>query len=358
MINPSSKDTIYYDISKDIRPDVWAYIVIGGRSTGKTYGALKMCYEKKQKFVFSKRTREDVLLLCNRGRMSEYEIDISPFKPINRDIGSNVQARLISSQGLGGFWIHDAEDKPEGNAIGYIMALSAVTKFKGFDMSDCDFLILDEFIPQPWERISKKEGEQIMDLYKTIARDREIRGREPLKLLALANAVSISNPLCNILEITDIIADMQARGRDMVIIDGIMIRILQDAGFHKEEEKSLIYKRMAKTAWGQMALENKFAYDDLSNIGTVSIKGYRCICKIKYKTDEWYVYRKGRSYYVSFSQSTKYKKEYDLSLENDQKLFNIECRLDIRDSCIDHKATFQSFTMYDIIINYMKYFKL
>ena len=221
-----------------------------------------------------------------------------------------------------------------------------------------DFLILDEFIPQPWERISKKEGEQIMDLYKTIARDREIRGREPLKLLALANAVSISNPLCNILEITDIIADMQARGRDMVIIDGIMIRILQDAGFHEEEEKSLIYKRMAKTAWGQMALENKFAYDDLSNIGSISIKGYRCICKIKYKTDEWYVYRKGKSYYVSFSQSTKYKKEYDLSLENDQKLFNIECRLDIRDSCIDHKATFQSFTMYDVIINYMKYFKL
>ena len=123
---------IYYDISKDIAPDRWCYIVIGGRSTGKTYGALKMCLESKKKFIFLKRTIEDVNLLCNRGRLSEYSIDLSPFKPINRDTGSYIQAQLISAKGIGGFWHHDDNGQPIGQPIGYVLALSAVSKFKGF----------------------------------------------------------------------------------------------------------------------------------------------------------------------------------------------------------------------------------
>ena len=59
----SSKSKIYYDIRDDLIPDSWCYVIIGGRSTGKTYGALKMCYNLKKKFVFLKRTIDDVKLL-------------------------------------------------------------------------------------------------------------------------------------------------------------------------------------------------------------------------------------------------------------------------------------------------------
>ena len=352
------KNDIYYNIADDIRSDRWCYIVIGGRSTGKTYGALKMCMDLKKKFVFLKRTIDDVKLLCNRGRLSEYNIDLSPFKPINRDTGSNIQAQLISANGIGGFWEHDDANQPIGQPIGYVLALSAVQKFKGFDLSECDYIIFDEFIPQPWERVSKKEGEQVMDLYKTVSRDREIRGREPLKLICLANAVSISNPMCNILEITDIIADMSLKGIDGFTIDGVFIRILQSNDFKQEEEKSIIYKRMAHTSWGRMALSNEFAYDDFSAVGSVNMKGYRCICRIRYKSDHWYVYRKGRKYFITASASTKYKKDYNLNLENDQKLFNIEQRLDIKEACINHDVVFSTYTMYDVIMNYVKYFKI
>lgn len=354
----SMNKKIYYDIRNDINDNIWCYVVIGGRSTGKTYGALKMCLDTNKKFVFLKRTIDDVKLLCNRGRLSEYEIDLSPFKPINRDTGTNIQSRLISDKGIGGFWKHDENNQPYGDAIGYILALSAVQKFKGFDLSECDYIIFDEFIPQPWERVSKKEGEQVMDLYKTVARDREIRGREPLKLLCLANAVSVSNPLCNILEITDDIAGMSATGEDLKIFDGILIRLLHDEGFKEEEEKSIIYKRMAHTAWGQMALNNQFAYDDLTSIGSVNLKNYRCICRLKYKSDFWYIYRKGRYYYICKNKSNKYRNDYNLNIENDQKLFNIEERQDIRDSCIEGKVKFQSYTMYDVIMNYIKFFNV
>ena len=358
MNQSQSKQQFYYDISEDITPGSWCIIAIGGRSTGKTYGALDMCRVNKSKFVYVKRTIDDVKLLCNRGKMSQYEIDVSPFKPINRDKGCNIQARLISANGIGGFWEHDENNNPVGAPIGYILALSAVTKFKGFDMSECDYIIFDEFIPQPWERVSKKEGEQILDLYKTVSRDREIRGKEALKLLCLANAVSISNPLFNVLELTDIVADMASAHKEKTEIDGIVIRLLHNNDFEKTEKKSAIYKRMSKTAWGKMALENEFAYDDFSSIGSSNLKGFRCITHIIYKNEDWYIYRKGKKYFVTDARSNKFKYEYNLNSENDQKLFNIEQRILIKESCINHNVVFKKYMMYDVIMNYTKFFKL
>ena len=57
----------YYDIFEDMEkyPDAWCIVAVGGRKTGKTYGTLKGCYERKQKFVFSKRTNRDVDLICS-----------------------------------------------------------------------------------------------------------------------------------------------------------------------------------------------------------------------------------------------------------------------------------------------------
>jgi len=44
----------YYNIFDDIEkyPDAWAYLVTGGRSTGKTYGALWECLKRKERFIF------------------------------------------------------------------------------------------------------------------------------------------------------------------------------------------------------------------------------------------------------------------------------------------------------------------
>lgn len=203
----------FYNFNDDLLqyPNAWCYIIIGGRNTGKTYSTLKHTLLNDIKHCFLKRTIEDVDLLCSgSGRVGKKEndfgIDLSPYKSINRDMLTDVRAYSIKS-GIGGFWKH-VNGEITGTPIGYLLALSAVQKYKGFDLSECDYLIFDEFIPQPWERINRKEGEQIMDLYKTVSRAREHIGKEPLKLVALANATSINNPLMNILEITDIVANM------------------------------------------------------------------------------------------------------------------------------------------------------
>lgn len=354
----------YYDIDDDIAAfDGWCYLVFGGRNTGKTYGALKSCLINKRKFVFIKRTNEDVDLLCaGSGRIgtkqNEYGVDLSPFKSINRDMHTDVKAFSIK-KGLGGFWHCDPEDgTPAGLPIGYLISLNSVTRFKGFDLSESDWLIFDEFVPQPWDRVNRKEGEQLMDLYKTVSRDREHRGMDPLKLICLANATSISNPVTNILEVTDIVADMQVKGESVYQdpVRGIFIHLInENADFRAKEQESMIYKAMGNTAWGRMAFDNVFAYNDLSNIGRSRLKGYKPITAFIYKDKEWYVYMKEGRYFLT-SSPNNIVELFDLSKENDQKRFWMEYAYDLRNECIDGKMIFESYSMYDLIVNYRKIF--
>lgn len=361
----------YYNIFDDIEryPDAWAYLVTGGRSTGKTYGALWECLQRKEKFIFSKRTADDVKLMCSGVRMVKgtdlEDPDFSPFVPINRDHGTNIKAYPLYD-GLGCFYDTFTDDKgvdsPTGAPIGTIIGLNVATKFKGFDMSDNDYLMFDEFIPRKWERINRGEGDLLMDLYATVSRDRILRGRKPLKLLALANAVAISNPLSNTLEITDIMADMQIKGIESVYLEdrGIFIRMLETPEGMKEAfEKDPVYKAMGHTAWGQMAYENQFAYDDFSNVKTVQLKNYQPVCSFTFKQNTYYVYQNSGKYYICTSRfNDKNKPAYDLNRENDQKKFYLDYAIDLRSECINDNVRFNNYSLYDLIINYSKVFKL
>lgn len=358
----------YYNIKDDIAkyPDAWCYIVVGGRGKGKTYGTLKDCYEDKIQFIFTKRTNRDVdLLTAGSGSLgaakSKFGMDFSPFKSINRDLGCNVKAFKIDD-GIGGFWNcapdDDGEEVAEGLPIGTLISLNSVSKFAGFDMSDSEWLIFDEFIPRPWEKVNRKEGDQLLDLYKTVQRDREHRGKPPLKLICLANAVSISNSVTNILEVVDILADMAAYGTEYYYDPdrGIMIHLLpNDEAFDEKEKESMLFKAMGNTDWGKMAFENEFAYNDTSSVNKVQLKGYKCVCSYIYKDKTTYIYQKDGHYYVSGIRGNT-EIQYNLKRENEQKKFYYDMVLDLRNECIEGNVTFQKYSMYDLIVNFHKIF--
>ena len=358
----------YYNITDDLKdyPDCWCYIIVGGRNTGKTYSALWHTVKENESFTFLKRTKEDVELLCSGNgtigtNKKSYGIDMSPFKSINRDKHTNIHAFTVNAKaGIGGFWETNSEGEPEGLPKGYIIPLSCVQKVKGFDLSDCSYLIFDEFIPQPWERVSRKEGEQVMDVYKTISRDREHRELPPLKLIALANATSISNPLMNILEITDIVAEMNTKKIPYTYIEerGIFIRVLNDnKEFQEKEKQSIVYKAMGNTAWGRMAFENEFAYNDFTKVGHINMKGFSPKTAFTYKHKNYYIYGKDGTYYITSSKA-KVAKIYDLNVESEQKAFYLDWVIDLRNRCIEGKMLFEKYTIYDIVMNYKKIFQI
>lgn len=358
---------IYYDIRDDINkyPDAWAYLVWSKRGPGKTYSTLRMMVEDNEKFVFMKRTIEDVNLMCARMEESEDpdDNDLSPFAPLNRDFGWNVYPFIISAKGLAAFYHgevgEDGKLHPVGQLLGWIVACSAVTKFKGFSMHDANYMIFDEFIPKPWERINKKEGDSVLDMYETISRDRLKRGKKPLKLICLANATSLNNPMFNILEVVDIAAEMDIKDLEYYYLDvGIMLHCINSQfDITDDTVKSGIQKHMEGTAWGMQAYGGHFGYNDFSCIGMTSLKYYKPVCVISYKRDTYYLYRKEGRYYMCRTRSQT-DKIYNLNRETEQKLFFMDVVLELREACIEDKVLFETYTMYDIIMNYKKYFNI
>lgn len=368
----------YYNVEDDINryPDAWAYIIVGGRSRGKTYGALRSCKDNsvKRDFVFIKRTMDDVDLICSGSGnihqkvFSDYGVNMSPFAAINRDTGSDIRAYSIK-KGIAGFWNTSIDEEgkaaPCGAPIGTIFALNGVTKYKGFELASSkpeQWIIFDEFIPNIYDRVNVNEGKQLLDFYKTVSRDRVQRGLEEVKLICLANSTNIANPLFTELEITDLVADMVQSGTFKYYDPEryIFIHLLEDdPEFIDAEAGTGIYKAMKTTRWGQMTYNNKFAYNDFSSVKRRALKGYQCVCAYIYKDETIFIYYNNGAYYITSSRSNARSfRIYDLNRENEQKAFWYDWLMDLRQACINDQVFFEKYSYYDLIINYKHLFRL
>lgn len=366
MNKTDKTDKRYYDFRDDVEayPDAWCYVIFGGRKRGKTYSVLAYHLDEDMKHVFLKRTNDDVDLLCSGNSLAaktgEYEIDTSPYKSINRDRGTKYKAFDIKP-GIGAFF--DTGDKGQaiGSPIGYLLSLNANKKVKGMDLSECDGMIFDECAPVLGERVSRTEGEQVLDMYETIARDRIDRGRGDLKLICLANAVDIYTPICAVLEIVDMMAEMIEKGVEMLYIEdrGIFIHLVPEgAALHAANERSGIHKAMKNTAWGRMSYGNEFAYNDFSRVKKVALKNYRIFCEFTYKRNAHYVYvGPDGDWYVCNSRQ-KTDRSYDLDKEFDAKAFYYDCVLDVMTAGMENRAWFQTYVLYDLFMNYKKRLKV
>ena len=346
----------YYHFEDDLHnyPDAWCYVVYSPRGPGKTYSSLKYSYENHIPIVYMKRTQEDVKFIC---RKPEKGYDSSPYVPINRDCGYNIHGNVIDN-GVGGFWDDNEED---GLPIAYCFSLNVAKKIKGFDTSRCDWMVLDEFIPLPGERVNRKEGEQLLECYRTIGRDREKRGRGPLKLVLFANAEEISTPITSTLEIIDNMADLNASGESHLYLEdrGILLHHITPKEIPIEEvEKQGIYKAMQGTSWFDRSFGGEFTNNDFSNVKPQSLKGYRGYIHIKYKTHNYYIYMNDAGYYYMCKSPTKCPFSYDLNRENEQKLFYMNHQIDLWHDCAEERVKFQSYTMYDLVINFTKLFNV
>lgn len=361
------KNNYYYDVGNDINryPEAVFHFIVGGRNTGKTYSMLKYCYiDNKITFGFIKRTNDDIKFLTQGGTVknkgSDISVDTSPFKPINRDYGTNIKA-ISLDKGFGGFFETGDDGEPIGQPVGYLLSLNSVVNFKGFDLSDIDILIFDEYIPNIYERVNHNEGEQVLDLIKTITRDREHRGRKPLKCFFLANATRIACPIHEQFELVDMFAEMQAINREYFYNKDrqILIHMINTAvAFMNLEEQTALYKCMSNTAWGQMAYSNNFGYDDFSDIEKKSLKGFRPLIEITYKQQTFYIYIKDVFLYATDSKAKKIPYKYNFNREADRRRYFMNHYSYCRIKNSENNMSFKKYSYYNIIINFKKLFKL
>ena len=361
------KSKRYYSYPDDLErfPDAWCYLVWSKRGPGKTYSTLRYMVENDIKFLFLKRTSEDVELLCkgiSEGK-ADTDLDLSPFKPLNRDFGWSIYPKQIF-KGFAVFYHMqiDSDGMHPVKIAGFCMSLAKTASFKGFDISEADFLIFDEFIQKPWERvISKREGDAVMDLYMTLLRDRVERGRPELKLVCLANATNISNSMFTILDVVNVAADMDATNTEFWYnkYRGILMHFINwtDEVQKNPEDKLGIERAMEGTQWAEMAFGGHFAYNDFSSIGKVKLKNYQCLYGFIYNKHEYYVFKRDLDYYVSRVRGTA-KTMYDLSREVVQKKFFLSKGKDLRIAAINEHVVFGDYVSYDLIMNYKKLYSL
>lgn len=368
MISKSPKENFndgYYHFRKDLEeyPNAGIYVTWSRRGPGKTYSFLRYCMDEENFFIYMKRTNEDVDLICTGSENPDLEVELDPFVPLNRDFGWNIKPKLIK-KGIGAFYECNEEGNPIGKPVGMILSLSKIKSIKGADFSKASYICLDEFIPQAYEIVRKKEGEGLLDVYMTVARDKVKRGGS-LKLILFANSEEISTPITNSFEIVDDMAELTYSKEKIHIQYNKDRRILfhhitqAEIPLTKEELESDIFVAMKGTAWAQKALFGDFSNNDFSNIKKMSLKNMICLHRILHKNKYRYIYlRPTDGMYYMTSQQGPFQNDWDLNTENHQKLFWIEHAQELRVECIQGHMKFEKYSMYDLIINYKKFFNV
>lgn len=247
---------------------------VGGRGTGKTYGALKYVLDNNIRFILMRRTQAQ----CDMINKPEF----NPFKSLERDTGVLIGTSSISKNNAA-FYRQDLDDDGgrinQGAAIGYTCALSTISSLRGFDASDVDMLIYDEFIPEAHERPLKHEGAAFLNAYETINRNRELQGRPALRALCLANANDLSCPIFSELGLIDKVDKLYRKGKDYRIYEelGVAIFIIRNSPVSDKKKQTALYQLSKGTEFYDMAASNKFAGADYEGIRSEPLQEYKCI---------------------------------------------------------------------------------
>lgn len=261
---------------------------IGARQIGKTYSTLKYCVENHIRFAYIRRTQSIVKNITSRS--------MSVFKELNANEGWNIQAETSGKDVY--IWKKKIEDKEV--IVGYTFPALSTSNLRGFSGTDIDVVIYDEFIPELHERRVRGEFDAFMNLYSTINRNRELQGREALKMICLANSNNIVNPILSGMDVSALFEKMEKTGKEYSIDykRGILCIMYQKSPISDRLKDTALYKVSLGTDFNKMAFSNGFAYNDRTYIRKRPIIEYFPICRIidvtimKHKYhDEYYITR-------------------------------------------------------------------
>lgn len=281
----------YVDIRSLLKVGVPFIFCIGGRGTGKTFTSLKTAVDDHITFMLMRRTQTQLDLINTP--------EFNPFKALNIQQGYNITTQKVTKYNTA--FIDNIGD--EKKIIGYSCALSTISNMRGFDGSDIELLIFDEFIPERHEKPIRNEATAYLNAVETIARNRELNGDKPLQCLCLANSNDLSNPLFLELGLVSIAEKMKRKGQQYRIDPerGYMIVFLDESNISKKKRETALYRLTKDSGFTKMAIGNDFVANDTANIKSQPLKEYRLLIEV----GEIYIYEHKNTgrYYVSTKKS-------------------------------------------------------
>ena len=271
----------YLNYDSIIKLPVAFIIIIGGRAIGKTYGALKYVVEHDIKFIFVRRTQTQIDEIATKS--------LNPFKALNEDMEWNIYPKPASKNTYDFIDATQAELK----IIGKVIALSTFANIRGFDASDCDVLIFDEFIPELHQKAMRGEAEAIFNMIETINRNRELQGRKSLKCIFLSNSTACDNPLFIELGIVTLTMNLSKKGEFFYenVDRSLSIIMPKESPISEQKKNTSLYKLTKGTSFYASSIGNEFVNNNESSVISRPLREYKplvivgelCIYKHKNK---------------------------------------------------------------------------
>ena len=280
-------DSGYLNARKILHLGITFNFIIGARGVGKTFGFLDTCQNDHLKFILMRRTQAQTDIINKP--------DFSPFKAV-----CDYRHIEITTESLGKYASRFIKDD---ETIGYTCALSTIANMRGFDASDVDVLLYDEFIPERHERPIKGEGAAFLNAYETINRNRELMNKKPVQVVCMANAFNIANPIFLELGLVGIAEKMKSKKREIYIDRDRDVCIIMPTSVKITEQKShtALYKLTRDSEFSKMALSNDFIYNPADNIKPQALAEYKPLVTVGEITI--YKHKAGGKYFVSEHRS-------------------------------------------------------
>jgi len=291
-------DSGYINIRHCLRSGCPFVIIVGGRGTGKTYGALQAAIEDQTPFILLRRTQAQADLIG--------KTEFSPIQPVVNDMGRTQSCKPLSKY-TSAIYLDPDSEQPQ--LIGWTAALSTFSNLRGFDASSVQLIIYDEFIPESHERPIKNEGDAFLNCYETINRNRELQGRPPVQALLLSNANRMDSPILEALGLISVLERMNKTGQETYINReaGVALYVIRRSPISSRKTDTALYRATKSDRFERMSLGNEFAYDDLADIKPQPLQGWRLLLRL----GAVYIYEQGGRWYVSHHCAGKPGREYE-----------------------------------------------
>ena len=127
----------YIDVDKTLEKDRSTFIfMVGARGIGKTFGFLKYLIDKQIKFIYMRRTQTQIDMIKSD--------ELNPFKALRIELGDaySFMMKRVNKNITGVYRTVKDEngiEKPYGDPVAFMLALSTVSNIRGFDASDDPF---------------------------------------------------------------------------------------------------------------------------------------------------------------------------------------------------------------------------
>lgn len=235
-------NNFYYDITNTLTYNALYYFIIGERGVGKTYSAKKFAIRRflktGEQFVYLRRYKTEL------GESVGDEKDAKFFKKIKSEFPDHK------------FRVSGDKLYCDDKICGYALSLSTALILKSAEFDKVKTIIFDEFIIDSGSssyHYFKNEVEHFLEFYESIARLRDVR------VLFLANAISISNPYFTYFNITLPYGNKNIKTFKKGLI---VLEYIKNLAYREIKKQSKFGQIIEGTKYSEYAIDNKFLRDN------------------------------------------------------------------------------------------------